>query len=106
MAFNKLLSKLVSGLHKPNGQTAITPPAAAAFIAPLPLRALPGVGYKSDALLRGWGLVSVRDVRRVAIDKLVQALGDKTGTAAAAGIPGICWPGSCRCRCDTQTDCR
>jgi nucleotidyltransferase/DNA polymerase involved in DNA repair len=30
-----MLSKLVSGLHKPDDQTVLPPPAAAAFIAPL-----------------------------------------------------------------------
>lgn len=76
----------MSGLHKPNGQTAITPTAAAAFIAPLPLRALPGVGYKSDALLRGWGLATVRDVRGVTRDKLVQGLGERSGTPAVRAV--------------------
>eukprot|EP00878_Enallax_costatus_P020113 GHUV01021245.1.p1 GENE.GHUV01021245.1~~GHUV01021245.1.p1 ORF type:complete len:426 (+),score=135.49 GHUV01021245.1:409-1686(+) len=79
VAFNKLLSKLVSGLHKPNGQTAITPAAAAAFIAPLPVRALPGVGYKSESTLKAWGVSTVADVRAMPKEKLVQLLGDKTG---------------------------
>jgi nucleotidyltransferase/DNA polymerase involved in DNA repair len=35
VACNKMLSKLVSGLHKPDDQTVLPPPAAAAFIAPL-----------------------------------------------------------------------
>ena len=33
-----------SGLHKPDDQTVLPPPEAAAFVAPLPVRALPGVG--------------------------------------------------------------
>lgn len=42
IACNKLLAKLASGLHKPNDQTVLPPPLAAAFVAPLPLRSLPG----------------------------------------------------------------
>ena len=33
-----------SGLHKPDDQTVLPPLEAAAFVAPLPVRALPGVG--------------------------------------------------------------
>lgn len=43
IACNKLMAKLVSGLHKPDDQTVMPPPAAAAFVAPLPVRSLPGM---------------------------------------------------------------
>ena len=43
---NRMLAKLSSGLHKPDDQTVLFPDEAAAFMAPLPLRAIPGVGYK------------------------------------------------------------
>ena len=42
IASNRMLAKLVSGLHKPDDQTVILPPDAAAFVAPLPVRAMPG----------------------------------------------------------------
>ena len=38
IASNKLLAKLASGLHKPDDQTVLPPPEAAAFLAPLPVR--------------------------------------------------------------------
>lgn len=44
IACNKLLAKLVSGLHKPDDQTVLPPPEAAAFLEPLPLRAIAGIG--------------------------------------------------------------
>jgi DNA polymerase iota len=37
VAHNKLLAKLVSGLHKPDDQTALNAADAAAFLAPLPV---------------------------------------------------------------------
>ena len=37
-ACTRMLAKLVSGLHKPDDQTVLLPPAAAAFVAPLPAR--------------------------------------------------------------------
>ena len=42
IACNKLLAKLVSGLHKPDDQTVMLPVAAAAFVAELPVMTLPG----------------------------------------------------------------
>ena len=42
VACNKLLAKLASGLHKPDDQTVMLPMAAAAFVAALPVQALPG----------------------------------------------------------------
>jgi hypothetical protein len=119
IACSKLLSKLISGLHKPDDQSvmlpaeaevrrcmgsvsaagsccirrrgvahsvcgACAPPPGAcwhaqAFVAPLPVRALPGVGYKSGALLSSWGVVTAADARRLSRQQLVAALGDKAG---------------------------
>jgi len=39
---SKMLAKLVSGMHKPDDQTVILPCHAAAFVATLPVRAIPG----------------------------------------------------------------
>lgn len=39
-----------SGLHKPDDQTVLPPPEAAAFVAPLPVRALPGVGERHNTV--------------------------------------------------------
>lgn len=41
-----LLPSACSGLHKPDDQTVLPPHEAAAFVAPLPVRALPGVGER------------------------------------------------------------
>ena len=39
---SKMLAKLVSGIHKPDDQTVMLPCHAAAFVATLPVRAIPG----------------------------------------------------------------
>ena len=49
---NKMLSKLISGLHKPDDQTVLLPPHAKQFMASLPLKAIPGVGYKMSSVLK------------------------------------------------------
>ena len=38
-----MLAKLVSSLHKPDDQTVLLPPDTLDFVAPLPVRALPGM---------------------------------------------------------------
>ena len=40
---SKMLAKLVSGMHKPDDQTVMLPCHAAAFVATLPVRAIPGL---------------------------------------------------------------
>ena len=47
IASSKLFAKLVGGMHKPDSQTALPEAEARAFLAPLPVRALPGVGAKA-----------------------------------------------------------
>lgn len=42
---NRMLAKLVSGLHKPDDQTVLLPPDVLDFVAPLPVRALPGKAH-------------------------------------------------------------
>ncbi|GFR42034.1 hypothetical protein Agub_g2851, partial [Astrephomene gubernaculifera] len=80
IAPNKLLAKLVSGLHKPDDQTVISPQWAAEFVGPLPLRALPGVGFKTERLLsERLGAATAADVRRYSRQQLAEVLGDKAG---------------------------
>ena len=50
IACNKMLAKLVSGLHKPNDQTIMPPPFAAAFLGPLPVRAIPGASLTPQSI--------------------------------------------------------
>lgn len=60
---NKLVAKIASDFQKPNGLTLVEAHEAEAFLAPLPVRAVPGVGPKTEALLRARGVRFVRDAR-------------------------------------------
>ena len=53
---NRMLAKLVSGLHKPDDQTVLLPPDVLDFVAPLPVRALPGT---APVLMQVHGSVNV-----------------------------------------------
>ncbi|KAL4854768.1 DNA polymerase iota [Chlorella vulgaris] len=79
VACNKMLAKLVSGLHKPDDQTVLPPPEAAAFVAPLPVRALPGVGYKTEQALSAAGIATAADLRAVPRHTLLQQFGQRVG---------------------------
>jgi DNA polymerase iota len=48
---SKMLAKLVSGIHKPDDQSILLPDDAADFVAPLPVRAIPGAAVWVQALL-------------------------------------------------------
>jgi len=58
----KLVAKIASDLAKPNGQLEVAPDGGAAFLAPLPVGRIPGVGPKSAQQLRAMGILTVGDL--------------------------------------------
>jgi len=76
---NKLLSKLSSGLHKPDDQTLLLPCYAAEFVAPLPVRALPSVGVKLEAELVALGVDTVGSLKNISHKQLLTKFGERTG---------------------------
>ncbi|KAK9904793.1 hypothetical protein WJX75_002708 [Coccomyxa subellipsoidea] len=77
---SKMLAKLVSGMHKPDDQTVLLPPDAPAFVAPLPARTIPGVGYKLEAELTATGVSTVNDLRAFSKASLVSSFGERVGS--------------------------
>jgi DNA polymerase-4 len=65
LATNKLVAKVASDFHKPGGFTAVRPGREAAFLAPLLVEKLPGVGPALLEQLRDRGVVTVGDLARV-----------------------------------------
>jgi len=62
IASNKLVAQIASKLHKPRGFVIVPPGQEAAFLAPLPIGKLPGVGMKTEAALAARGVLFVRDL--------------------------------------------
>jgi len=60
----KLVAKIASDLAKPNGQVEVPPGGGAAFLAPLPVSRLWGVGPKSARTLAAMDLETVGDIAR------------------------------------------
>ncbi|MBI4400264.1 MAG: DNA polymerase IV [Nitrospirae bacterium] len=74
---NKLVAKIASGAHKPDGLTVVTEEEAEEFLAALPVRAIPGIGPKTDAALARMGIGLVRDLKRLSRDELRAMLGKR-----------------------------
>jgi DNA polymerase-4 len=75
VAPNKFLAKIASDWNKPDGLCVIRPQQALAFLAPLPVGRLPGVGKVTEARLAALGLVTVADIRERSCAELQQHLG-------------------------------
>jgi DNA polymerase-4 len=75
VAPNKFLAKIASDWNKPDGLCVIRPRQVAAFLAPLPIGRLPGVGKVMEARLHALGIVTIGDVRTHPASRLQLQLG-------------------------------
>jgi len=71
----KLVAKIASDMAKPNGQLEVPPDGGAAFLAPLPVSRLWGVGPKSARTLARMGLDTVGDIAGRDPEELVRRFG-------------------------------
>jgi DNA polymerase-4 len=62
LAVNKLVAAIASKLRKPRGFVVVPPGTEAAFLAPLEVGRLPGIGVKTEAILKAKGIRLVRDL--------------------------------------------
>jgi len=75
VAPNKFLAKIASDWNKPDGLFVIRPHQVEAFLAPLPVGRLPGVGKVMEAKLAELGVATVADLRAVGPAYLEQRFG-------------------------------
>lgn len=75
VAANKLVAKVASGLAKPNGVLEVWRGCEAAFLRPLPVEKLPGVGPSTAASLDKFNLTALGEVARVPREMLQRAFG-------------------------------
>ena len=85
IAPNRLLAKIGSEQHKPDGLTLMPfeADAIAAFLAPKPIGILWGIGKKTAAVLRPYGLVTCGDLQQTPLRQLETILGS---SAAAVSL--------------------
>jgi DNA polymerase IV len=75
IASNKLLAKIASAYCKPNGMLWITSGMEQRFLAPLPIRRIPGIGPKGEAELKLMRVKSVGDLACLSLEHLEEAFG-------------------------------
>jgi DNA polymerase-4 len=77
IADNRLLAKIGAEENKPDGLTIMPtePEAVAAFLAPKPIGTIWGIGAKTAALLRPYGITTCGDLQRINTKELTTLLG-------------------------------
>ncbi len=75
LAPNKLIAKIASDMHKPDGLTIITPDQVEKFLSPLPIRKVPGIGPKTEALFKSKGIEIIADIKKYSLEELSDMLG-------------------------------
>jgi DNA polymerase IV (DinB-like DNA polymerase) len=76
---NKLVAKIACDSHKPNGLTIVKPEEAKAFLAPLPVDRLLGVGKKTSAVMDSLGIKTIGDLAAFDVQRLVAIWGKVLG---------------------------
>ncbi len=77
VATNKLVAKIASGLRKPRALVVVPPGQEAAFLAPLPVEQLWGVGEVAARRLHDLGLHTIGDLAAVPLKTLIYAFGNQ-----------------------------
>lgn len=80
LAATRLVAKVASDQAKPRGLVWVAPGMEARFLAPLPIRKIPGIGEVTERALRALGIESVEQLASHAQEKLEKIFG-QWGTA-------------------------
>jgi DNA polymerase IV (DinB-like DNA polymerase) len=86
---NKLVAKIAAGRQKPFGLTVVRPEEVEAFLSPLPVNELLGVGKKTAAAMEEMEVNTIADLAKFDLDKLLKCFGKVLGAYfynAARGI--------------------
>lgn len=76
---NKLIAKIAADIHKPNGLTTVKPEQIADFLEPLLVDRLLGVGTKTNRKMQALRIVTIGDLARFDVQKLMDVFGKKLG---------------------------
>jgi len=76
LSSNKIISKIATGVVKPEGLIYIEHGLEKEFLAPLDINVIPGVGTKTEKELRKYNINTIRDLQKTSPDMLKSILGD------------------------------
>ena len=75
IAPTKVVAKIASDVNKPDGLTVVEPKNVFSFLAPMPVRKIPGVGRKSEMALFEMGIRTIKDLAEYDIQALITRFG-------------------------------
>ncbi len=85
----KTVAKIASDLRKPRGFVVVEPGDEAAFLAPLPLRRLPGLGPSAERALNGLGISTLGQLAALPVDAVQRRVGRAAGRSLWERAQGI-----------------
>jgi DNA polymerase-4 len=85
----KTVAKIASDLRKPRGFVVVDPGDEAVFLAPLPLRRLPGLGPAAERALNGLGIATLGQLAALPLDTVQRRVGRASGTSLWERAQGI-----------------
>ena len=88
VATTKLVAKIASDLRKPDGLVVVAPGEEAAFLAPLPIGRLWGVGEKTATVLADYGVRTIGDLADLPPDVVIRRFG-KHGASLVERARGV-----------------
>ncbi|WP_292370771.1 DNA polymerase IV [Methanoregula sp. UBA64] len=86
VAPSKIVAKIASDYKKPDGLTVVTPEEVPAFLAPLSVRKIPGVGGKTGAQLEALEITTIGELATCDIQRLIGAFGRSAGLLREAAL--------------------
>jgi len=86
---NKLVAKIAADIQKPDGLTVIQPQDVEAFLAPLPVNSLLGVGRKTTEKMQTLGINTVEELRKHDIHLLAKVFGENSANYFHAASIGV-----------------
>jgi DNA polymerase-4 len=88
VAICKVVAKVASDLSKPDGLLEVPPGEERAFLAPLPIEKLPGIGKKTEQKLKGLGIKTLGQLAEMPLEALKSHFGafGETLHRSASGI--------------------
>ena len=84
----KSIAKIASDMDKPHGLTVVFPGSEEGFLAPLPVRALSGIGASAEARLKEIGIETLGDLANADDERVLRLLG-KNGRTMLDRVRGL-----------------
>jgi len=76
LSTSKTVSKMATNEAKPNGEKYIEPGTEKAFLAPLSIRKIPGIGAKTYVVLSNMGIEKIESIQKMTKEAMYKALGE------------------------------